>query len=337
MAGLDAAAVARLLVEFGRRMELTGENPYRARAYSKAAESLRALTEPLEDLVAQGRLREISGVGEGIAERIKTLQRTGTHPKLETLRAQVPAGVLEMLNLPGLRADRVLKIHQELGIASLQELEQAARYDKLKGVKGLGPALQRKILEGLEILRRGQGQRHVHRAGELLAAAQANLQKSHPELRRVAPAGEYRRGCEVVGELSLVAEVKGGKATARTRKLSGQISLHVADPAYYGATLLFATGTTEHVQALQKLAEKKGLALEATGLRRAAELIACKDEKSVYAALGLPFIPPELREGRGEIELATVKKLPELVSDADIRGILHAHTELSDGVHTLAQ
>src|SRR4051812_42105995 len=178
MTGLDAAAVARLLVEFGRRMELAGENPYRARAYAKAAEGLRALTEPLEDLVAQGRLREIPGVGEGIAERIRTLQRAGTHPKLETLRQQVPAGVLEMLNLPGLRADRVLKIYQQLGIASLDALEQAARADKLKDVKGLGPALQRKILEGLEILRRGHGQRHVHRAEQLLQSAQANLQKS---------------------------------------------------------------------------------------------------------------------------------------------------------------
>jgi DNA polymerase (family 10) len=337
MAGLDAAAVAKLLVEFGRRMELAGENPYRARAYTKAAEGLRGLTEPLDKLVAQGRLREIPGVGEGIAERIKSLQRTGTHPKLETLRGQIPAGVLEMLNLPGLRADRVLKIHKELGIESLDALEQAARADKLKGVKGLGPALQRKILEGLKILRDGQGRRHVHRAGQLLEAAQANLQKSHPELRRVTPAGEYRRGCEVVGELSLVAEVKGSKAAPRSPKVGGQIQLHVADPAHYGATLLFATGSTEHVQALQKLAEKKGLTLEATGLRRGARAIACKDEKSVYAALGLPFIPPELREGRREIEWAAAKKLPKLVSDADIRGILHAHTDLSDGVHDLQQ
>lgn len=318
-------------------MELAGENPYRARAYSKAAEGLRALIEPLEHLVAQGRLLEIPGVGEGIAERIRTLQRTGTHPKLETLRAQIPAGVLEMLNLPGLRADRVLKIHKELGIASLDELEQAARADRLKDVKGLGPALQRKILEGLEILRRGKGQRHVHRAAELLQAAQANLQKSHPALRRITPAGEYRRGCEAVGELSLVAEAKDGKAAARALKLGGQVKLHVADPAHYGTALLFATGSAEHLQALQKVAEKKGLTLDAAGLRHGARVIACKDEKSVYSALGLPLIPPELREGRREIEWAAAKKLPKLVSDADLRGILHAHTELSDGVHSLQQ
>jgi DNA polymerase (family 10) len=337
MAGLDAAAVARLLVEFGRRMELAGENPYRARAYSKAAEGLRALTEPLEDLVAQGRLREIPGVGEGIAERIKILQRAGTHPKLETLRQQVPAGVLEMLNLPGLRADRVLKIYKELGIASLNELEQAARADRLKDVKGLGPALQRKILEGLEILRRGKGQRHVHRAAALLEAAQVNLQKSHPGLRRITPAGEYRRGCELVGELVLVAEAKEAKALVGPPELGAQINLHVADPAHYGTALLFATGSAEHVQALQKVAEEKGLTLEAAGLRRGARVIACKDERAVYSALGLPFIPPELREGRGEIELALANKLPKFVANADIRGILHAHTELSDGVHSLQQ
>jgi DNA polymerase (family 10) len=337
MAGLDAAAVARLLVEFGRRMELAGENPYRARAYAKAAEGLRALTEPLEDLVAHGRLREIPGVGEGIAERIRTLQRTGTHSKLETLRRQVPASVLEMLNLPGLRADRVLKIYQQLGIATLDALEQAARADKLKDVKGLGPALQRKILEGVEILRRGRGQRHVHRAEQLLQSAQANLQKSHPELRRITPAGAYRRGCEVVGGLVLVAEVKDGKSSAHAPKLGGQIKLHVADPAHYGTALLFATGSEAHLAALQERADKKGLTLEVTGLRRGTRAIACKDEKAVYSALGLPLIPPELREGRGEIELAAANKLPKLVSDNDLRGILHAHTDLSDGVHTLAQ
>lgn len=336
MAGLDAAAVAKLLVEFARRMELAGENPYRARAYSKAAENLRALTEPLNDLVAQGRLREIPGVGEAIAERIRTLQRTGTHPKLETLRAQIPAGVLEMLTLPGLRPDRVLKLHKELGIESLDQLEQAARADKLKDIKGLGPALQRKILESLDILRRGKGQRHIHRAAQLLEAAEANLKKSHPELRRVTLAGEYRRGCEVVSDLSLVAETKDGKDTAQVVKL-GQINLHVADPAHYGTTLLFATGSATHLQELQKFAANKGLTLDASGLRRGKRAVACKDEKAVYAALGLPLIPPELREGRGEIALASANKLPKLVSDADIRGILHAHSELSDGVHTLQQ
>jgi DNA polymerase (family 10) len=336
MAGLDATAVAKLLVEFGRRMELAGENPYRARAYAKAAENLRALTEPLEDLVAQGRLREIPGVGDAIAERIRTLQRTGTHPKLETLRTQIPAGVLEMLNLPGLRPDRVLKIHKELGIESLDELGQAARADRLKNVKGLGPALQRKILESLDILQRGQGQRHVHRAAELLEAAQRNLKKSHPELRRVTAAGEFRRGCEVVSDLSLVAERQDGKASVQVLTL-GQITVHAVDPAHHGCALLFATGSAAHLQELQKFAAEKGFTLDASGLRRGKRGVACKDEKAVYAALGLKFIPPELREGRGEIALAAANKLPKLVADADIRGILHAHTDLSDGVHTLQQ
>ena len=336
MAGLDAAEVATLLVEFGRRMELAGENPYRARAYSKAAENLRALTEPLEELVTQGRLREIPGVGEGIAERIRTLQRTGTHPKLETLRTQIPAGVLEMLNLPGLRPDRVLKIYKELGIESLDDLGQAARANRLRGVKGLGPALQRKILESLDILQRGQGQRHVHRAAALLEAAQANLKKSHPEQRRVTAAGEFRRGCEVVSDLSLVAERQDGKPAAQVLTL-GQTTVHAVAPAHYGCALLFATGSAPHLQELQKFAADKGFTLDASGLRRGKRHIACKDEKALYAALGLKFIPPELREGRGEIALAAANKLPALVTDGDIRGILHAHTELSDGVHTLRQ
>src|SRR5690349_19362949 len=150
MEELDASAVARLLVEFGQRMALRGGNPYRARAYATAAESLMALTHPLADIVASGRLRDIPGVGPAIADIITTLHRTGTHPTLEAMRRDVPASVLEMMSIPGLRPDKVAALHR-LGITTLAQLEQAARADELKSHKGLGAALQRKILQGLQV------------------------------------------------------------------------------------------------------------------------------------------------------------------------------------------
>jgi DNA polymerase (family 10) len=164
----DASTVARLLTEFAQRTALRGGNPYRSRAYSRAAESLLALTVPLDEIVLQDRLREIPGVGEAIADIIRKLHRTGTHPTLEAMRKDVPESVLSILGIAGLRPDKVLKLYRELGVTSVDELEQAARQDRLKPIKGLGAALQRKILQGIEIGRQAQGRRHLHRAAALL-------------------------------------------------------------------------------------------------------------------------------------------------------------------------
>src|SRR4029079_8552934 len=154
-----------------RRSALRGGNPYRSKAYIRAAENLLALAEPLSRLVAEGRVTEIPGVGDSIADIITKLHRNGTHPSLEKLRAEIPEGVLDLLSIPGLWADKVMKLHRELGISSIEKLEQAAKQDRLKPIKGLGAALQRKILQGIEIKRSAQGARHLHRAAKLLDAA----------------------------------------------------------------------------------------------------------------------------------------------------------------------
>ncbi len=148
----------------------------------------------------------IPGIGEAIADIITRLHRTGTHPSLERMRSEIPEGVLEMLSVPGLRPDKVLKLHKQLGVTSLEELQVAARQDRIKNTKGLGPALQRKVLQGLEIRTAALGARHMHRAAELIAAAEKNLRRALPGLKRIVPAGDFRRGCELVCDLSLVAE-----------------------------------------------------------------------------------------------------------------------------------
>jgi DNA polymerase (family X) len=335
MASLDTAAVAALLREYGQRAALRGGNPYRAKAYIRAADSLSALAEPLDQMIAQGRLREIPGVGDVIADIIIRLHANGTHPYLEAMRQEIPASVLEMLSVWGLRPDKVLKLYRELGITSLAELETAAREDRIKGVKGLGAALQTKILRNIELSRAGAGRLHIHRAAALLENAQTMLRQAHPELSRITPAGDFRRGCELIGDLAVVAlapTLESGQVVLRG---GGTLAVHLTDATHYGAALLSTTGSGVHLDTLYAMARNRGMTLTPQGLKRSRTVVAAKTEEEIYAALDLPFIPPELREGRDEIDRAIAGKLPRLVEDGDLRGILHAHTDLSDGIDTL--
>jgi DNA polymerase (family 10) len=180
----EAQQVAKLLREYAQRTALRGGNPYRAKAYSRAADSLAALAIPLNMLIEEDRLTEIPGVGEAIADIITKLHRTGSHPSLEKLRKEIPAGVLEMLTVPGLRPEKVLRLHNDLGIASLAELEAAAKDDRIRKAKGLGASLQTKILQNLAIARSGEGRLHLHRAAALIEHAQVSL--------KVAPRSKAR-------------------------------------------------------------------------------------------------------------------------------------------------
>jgi DNA polymerase (family X) len=336
MSKANAPQVAKLLREYAQRTALRGGNPYyRAKAYSRAADSLAALAEPLDRLVEEERLTEIPGVGEAIADIITKLHGTGTHPSLEKLRKELPDGVLEMLTVPGLRPEKVLRLYKDLGIASLADLEAAAKDDRIRKAKGLGAALQTKVLQNLAIAKGGEGRRHMHRAAALLEHAKAALERTRPQLRHVTVAGDFRRGCELVADLALVAEEPGPEKKPTTLD-SSDLKIYVADRKHLGAALLHATGSPEHLEQLRALAEKNGMRLEPDGLHKGRSVVAAK-ETDIYRALGLPFIEPELREGRGEIERATKGKLQKLVTDDDLHGILHCHTDASDGTETLAR
>ena len=241
-----------------------------------------------------------------------------------------------MLSIPGLRPDKALKLYRELGIDSIEKLEVAAKQDRLRPVKGLGWALQKKVLQGIEIQRTSKGSRHIHRAAALLEAAKTNLARSDPGLTRISDAGDFRRGSEHVAELAVVAQtarLAGGPTVVK----NGDLAVHLADRKRFGITQLLATGSGGHLDALRKIAKNKGLKITENGIVRGKKVIAAESEAEIYKALGLAFIEPELREGRGEVALAAARKLPKLVTDADIRGILHAHTDRSDGVSTLEQ
>ncbi|HEX5279907.1 MAG TPA: PHP domain-containing protein, partial [Micropepsaceae bacterium] len=334
MAKLNAGEIASLLREIGDRMDFAGENHFRARAYRRAADNLALTTVPVDQLIAEDRLTDIPGIGDALAGLIARLHETGSDPRLDKMRAEIPGEVLEMLRIPGLRPDRIRKLHDKLGIGSVKELELAARSDRLKTAKGFGPAFQTKILQGIELSRRSSG-RHMHRAAAALEYTAAELRKTRPELSIVTPAGEFRRGCELVRELSLVAVTSRDRA--RDTQLSGAegMTVYITTRARYGIALLLATGSEKHIAALRELAAARGWTLDPKGLRDGKRILASATEAEVYARLGLPFIVPELRETGAEVELAQQGRLPDLVDARDIHGVLHAHTEQSDGVDTL--
>ena len=332
MSTVDTPTVVSLLREYAQRTALRGGNPYRAKAYSRAADSLATLALPLDVLIAEGRLTEIPGVGDAIADIITKLHRTGSHPSLEKLRKEIPASVLEMLTVPGLRPEKILRLYKDLGITSLAQLDAAAKEDRIRKTKGLGAALQTKILQNLAIARSGQGRLHMHRAAALLEHAMESLRRARPELKRLTVAGDFRRGCELVGDYAIVAEAPAGKKPALVE--SGGLRVHVADRGHFGAVLMHATGSAAHLEGLRVLAQQQGMSLQPDGLHKGRSVVAANEE-DIYRALGLSFIEPELREGRSEIERALEGKLPKLVTDRDLQGILHCHTDASDGTETL--
>lgn len=305
---LSAAEVAQLLRELGQRIEFTDDSGYRARAYYRAAESLLAQTDPLDQIIGGGRLREIPGVGPAITEKIVAFHHTGTHPTLERLRAQVPASALELLRIPGLGPQKVRQLYQDLKIVSIEELEEACRRDALKDLRGLRPAVQRKALEGIEMLRRSRGHRLIHHASDLLTAIAASLERSHPELDRIEAAGDLRRGCELVCDLRLVGRIAEPLPSIQTLTINKAVELLLSDEPRFGVAIVLATGSTAHVEALQRFAVARAMSLDEQGLRAGDEIIPCPEEQDVYQALGLPFIPPELRETGDEVALASGRR-----------------------------
>src|SRR4029078_6232939 len=199
------------------------------------------------------------------------------------------SGALEMLGIPGLRPDKVLRIYKDLGISSLDELEKAAKEDRLKPLKGLGAALQAKILQGIEIRRKGEGQRHLHRAAMLLDTAAQQLGRSKLDIVQILPAGDLRRGCELVADLAAVVETSTLEGEPRKLASKSQLSVWLTDKRRLGVTLIWATGSQKHIEQLRELAIQKGMTFDEHGLHVGRKVIARK-EAEIYAALGLQFI-----------------------------------------------
>jgi len=348
--------VSAILEEIGFLLELKGENPFKVRAYYNAAQAIKGLEGSLEEVVKQGELRRIKGIGEALNKKISELVTTGSLPYYEELKATVPAGLREMVRIPQLGPKKVKALYERLGITTIGELEYACQENRLVDLPGFGAKTQENILQGIEVLKRYRG-RFLY--GDVASLAEA-FTRSVAEVKgvlKVSLAGSMRRRNEVVKDIDLVVAVRDGGAIGeglialpqieevlaqgeteiRVRLASGiPADIRLVSLKEFPFALHHLTGSKEHNIALRGRAKKMGMKINEYGLFAGERSIPCQGEEEIYRALGLSFIPPELREGRGEVEAAAEGRLPDLVDAGEIKGAFHVHTASSDGSNTIS-
>lgn len=353
--------VAEVLTNIGTLLELKGENPFKTRAYYNAARTLEMLSESVETLVKEGRLGEIKGIGEALQKKITELVTTGKLEYYEELKASTPPGLVAMLDIPGLGPKKIKAMHDELGITTVEGLEQACKTGAVAGLKGFGEKTQTNILEGIE-RRRKYASKHLLSDAMLLAEPLLEALRHCPEVIRCSTAGSLRRSREVIGDLDLLASSRSPSAvteffvsqegvanvvakgeTKATVLLEGgmQCDLRVVSDAEFPFALMYFTGSKEHNIVMRQRAIDRGLRLNEYGLFRSKVetrdpglLEGCATEEEVFQKLGLHFVPPELRESTDEFKLAENAPFPRLVEWNDLKGSLHNHSNWSDGHQT---
>lgn len=363
--------LALLFEEISDLLELQESNPFRIRAYRRAAQTLESLDEDITLRAEEGTLLEIQGIGKDLAGKILEFLETGALSELIELRNAVPPILVQMIRIPGLGPRNALKLHRELGAESLEELQAACQKGAVAELKGFGPKSQQNIMEGIEFLRRVSLRRPL---GLVLPHAESFLTtlKILDEVVQISPAGSLRRMKETVGDIDLVVGSKSPdvvmdtfvnhqlvakvlargmtKASIRTND-DLQVDLRIVDPEAFGAALMHFTGSKEHNIRLREMAVRKkikineygifdvsGLSEEEKGSHpEAGKRLSAETEEECFEALGMPWIAPELREDTGEIQAAIEGNLPDLIDLGDIRGELHAHTDASDAHQTLEE
>jgi DNA polymerase (family X) len=349
------AQIAAAFDELADLYELDGAVQYRVLAYRTAAKTVRDAPVSVEQLVRDGRVTELAGIGKTLEEKLQTLIETGDTNQAQKLRAQFPSGLIAMMHLPGFGPKRARRLYDELGIDSLEALRTAAEEQKLRGLRGFGPKVEERLLEQLaagfdgtpaarvllsraqpiaeqvvDALREVPGAERVELAGSL-----RRLADSVKDLDVIATAADPKAMVTALTELPVVESVdSSGDASGRITTYAGmKVDLKVVEPDQFGNVLQHFTGSKEHNVALRESAVKRGLHVSEYGILDDAtgETLRCPTEEQVYERLGMEWIPPELREGRGELAAAAKGALPELVELSDVRGDLHSHTTLSDG------
>ena len=352
--------IARAFDETADILEIEEQNPFRVRAYRNAARTLRSLGEEAADMVSRGAdLDDLPGIGEDLAAQIAEMVSSGHLSKLDSLRPTAPKLALALTRLPGLGPKRAVRLCQDLRPKpkTLEDILAACREGRVRGLPGFGVKSERTLLERLSADLQRQTRYKLANVEAYAAAVLANL-RDLAAVEKIEAAGSYRRRKETVGDLDFVAASRSpakvverftsmpdaanvlaaGPTRASLVLTSGvQVDLRVVAPESYGAALLYFTGSKAHNIALRRMAQERGLKINEYGVYREAESIAGKTEASVYQALDLPYIEPELREDAGEIEAAARHDLPKLVRLADVKGDLHAHTNATDGMNTLEE
>lgn len=361
------AEVAEQLREIHRLMQLAGENRFRAIAFDRAARAVEALDEPVSEYIENDALTEIEGIGSSIAEDITAYAREGRIPVLESLRERIPEGIIDWLEISGLGPKNIVKIHEELEIAELEELKEACRDGRVAGLDGLGEKSAKKILNSIEWMQQFDERCRLDEAVEA-AEPFLDMLSGLEGVHRVEVAGSLRRSKETIGDVDLlvgaeesnisgifdaftahdrVVEVLGSGETKSSVRTEGgrQVDLRVVSPDQFPAALLYFTGSKEHNVALRHRARERGLSLNEYWLFELDEEgdtdferpLDFESEEDIYTRLDLHFIPPELREDRGEIAYFEEHEKMPLVSREDIRGVLHAHSTWSDGKYAIRE
>ena len=361
---MDKDAVAEVLKEIGVLLELKGENPFKTRAYVNGARTLEGLTEPLETLIEEERLGEIKGIGNALVEKITELVETGELEYYNTLKASIPTGLIEMLDVQGMGPKKVKAINEKLGVETIEELEKACEAGKVAELDGFGAKSQEKILESIAFKRQHASHHHRHK---MLIAAEPILDdlRSHPDVIRCDIAGSLRRGKEVSGDIDFLVSAKdstdimevfttrdgilsvlaAGDTKASVLLEGGiQADLRVVDDSEYASALAYFTGSKEHNIVMRSRAIERGLRLNEYGLFKSKKetrdpklRLDCKTEEDIFAALDLTYVPPELREDRGEFDAAENGDIPRLIEWTDLKGSLHNHSNWSDGHESLEE
>lgn len=356
---MDSRTAAHVLQTIAAHLELRGENRFKSRAYESAASAVRALgADDLVPAYRSGELAGLSGVGPATLAVLRDLVETGESRYLEQLRAETPEGLLEMLRVPGLNAAKIHKVHDTLGIDGIEELERAAVDGRLASLPRWGPKTAAKILEGIAFMREtGALSLYPHALAEgkrLLA-----LVAEHPDVARVALAGSLRRHAEVVGDIDLVAGCRDSpqRVTESFARLPGvrrsapkgpgrvvidfvdgaRLDLRCVPDEVFVFALWRATGSAAHVDAVTARLAERGVVVSDAGPTTSGAAVAVRDEPEIYRTAGLGYVPPEPREGVGEIDAAAAGRLGRLIESADLRGVLHCHSVYSDGKATIAE
>jgi DNA polymerase (family X) len=355
---MDKKAVAQVLEQIAAFLELKGENPFRIRAFRTAARAVGSFPGDLRETLEDGSLAGAKGVGPATLQIVAELVNTGRAGMLEDLREQIPPGLVEMLAISGLGVAKIRQIHEVLDVDSLPELEAAALDGRLARLPRFGPKTSENILKGIAYLRQASSFRLSHHAAEEAEGLRAALERL-PGVLSAVVAGDVRRRAEVVKDLVvvLVAAVAPGELFKRLNQLPGihefagqddrrltlrfpggaSAQIVVTTPVNAGAVLVQATGSEAHLRELAEYAAGRGFALTGAALWRGSEFVPTPDEQHFYESLGLSLIPPELREGQGEIDAAASGRLPRLLDLADLQGFLHCHTTYSDGSNSVEQ
>ncbi|HJX67460.1 MAG TPA: DNA polymerase/3'-5' exonuclease PolX [Candidatus Limnocylindrales bacterium] len=367
-APLSNGELARIFHEIGDMLEVKGELVFKTVAYHRAADAIAHSPVEVARAYREGNPPRIAGVGEAIARKIEELARTGHLAFYERLREEVPPSLVALLGIPGVGPRTVKQLHEELGVETLDDLRRAAEAGTLRGLRGMSEKTEEQVLAGIATLENRKDRMRLGQAEAIVETLLAELADT-PGLRSIQPAGSFRRRRETVGDLDLLAEtdqplelvdrfvglpsvesvIAKGPHKAAVRLLRGpQVDLMVMPPGEAGTYLIHFTGSKEHNVRLRGMARDRGWSLSEKGYLRlgddgepatgdAADLRIFPNEAEAYGFLGLPFIEPELREDRGEIEAALAGELPRLVARTDLRGDCHSHSDWSDGVHAIEQ